>query len=87
MKSVDPRLDAAARRLRLALDLFETGEELMRQQLRQEHPALTTAGFLDALAGSTPHEGHDPPVLRRLRGALRGVSVADYRAHVKRKHR
>ncbi|PYM59884.1 MAG: hypothetical protein DMD79_16835 [Candidatus Rokuibacteriota bacterium] len=43
MKSVDPRLDAAARRLRLALDLFETGEALMRQRLRQEHPALTEA--------------------------------------------
>ena len=43
--------------------------------------------FLDALAGSTPRQGHYPPVLRRLRGALRGVSVADYRAHVKRKHR
>ena len=42
--------------------------------------------FLDALAGSTPREGHDPPVLRRLRSALRGVSVADYRVHVKRKH-
>jgi Rv0078B-related antitoxin len=40
---VDPGLDAAARRLRLALDLFEAGEELMRQQLRRKHPALTTA--------------------------------------------
>jgi len=43
MQGVEPRLDAAARRLRLALDLFETGEELMRQQLRQKHPALTPA--------------------------------------------
>jgi hypothetical protein len=43
MKSVDARLEAAARRLRLALDLFEAGEELMRQQLRRKHPALAQA--------------------------------------------
>src|SRR5438128_2280828 len=28
--------------------------------------------FLDALAGSTSREGHDPPVLRRLRGRAAG---------------
>jgi len=32
----DPR-EAAARRLRLALDMFATGEGLMRQRLRREH--------------------------------------------------
>jgi hypothetical protein len=31
-------LEAAARRLRLALDLFRTGEEMMRRKLRREHP-------------------------------------------------
>jgi Rv0078B-related antitoxin len=39
---VDGRLEAAARRLRLALDLFRTGEELMRQRLRREYPALSS---------------------------------------------
>ena len=33
--------EAAARRLQLALDLFRTGEELMRQRLRREHPDLS----------------------------------------------
>jgi hypothetical protein len=31
-------LTAAAARLRLALDLFEAGEAMMRQRLRREHP-------------------------------------------------
>jgi Rv0078B-related antitoxin len=30
----------AARRLRLALDLFAAGEDLMRQRLRRQYPAL-----------------------------------------------
>lgn len=41
MDGVDADLEAAARRLRLALDLFVTGEELMRQKLRREHPELS----------------------------------------------
>jgi hypothetical protein len=31
----------AARRLRLALDLFETGVAIMEQNLRREHPQAT----------------------------------------------
>ena len=38
---VEADLEAAARRLRLALDLFRTGEEMMRQRLRREHPELS----------------------------------------------
>jgi hypothetical protein len=34
------RLETAARRFRLALDLFATGEALMRQRLRREYPDL-----------------------------------------------
>ena len=33
----------AAERLRLALDMFATGEALMRQKLRREHPDATDA--------------------------------------------
>ena len=33
--------DVAARRFRLALDLFATGEGLMRQRLRRLHPEWT----------------------------------------------
>jgi Rv0078B-related antitoxin len=32
--------DRAAARLRTALDLFETGVEMMRQKLRRDHPGL-----------------------------------------------
>jgi hypothetical protein len=32
----------AAERLRLALDMFGLGEDLMRQKLRREHPEATT---------------------------------------------
>ena len=34
-------LDVSALRIRLALDLFATGEALMRQQLRRRHPEWT----------------------------------------------
>jgi hypothetical protein len=33
--------DEAVGRLRLALDLFAAGEEMMRQRLRHEHPELS----------------------------------------------
>jgi hypothetical protein len=33
--------EKAAARLRMALDLFETGVEIMRQKLRRDHPDLT----------------------------------------------
>jgi len=32
--------DKAAARLRMALELFETGVEMMRQKLRRDHPGL-----------------------------------------------
>lgn len=35
--------DAAAMRFRLALDLFATGEALMRQRIRRLHPDWTEA--------------------------------------------
>jgi hypothetical protein len=34
-------LDVSAQRIRLALDLFATGEALMRQQLKRRHPEWT----------------------------------------------
>jgi hypothetical protein len=40
---VSADLEAAARRLRLALDMFRTGEAMMRQRLRREHPDLSPA--------------------------------------------
>lgn len=40
---VSADLEAAARRLRLALDLFQAGEEMMRQTLRRQHPELSAA--------------------------------------------
>jgi Rv0078B-related antitoxin len=41
MADVSTDLEAAARRLRLALDLFQAGEEMMRQTLRRQHPELS----------------------------------------------
>jgi hypothetical protein len=37
---VDGRLAGAAHRLRIALELFQAGEEMMRQTLRRRHPDL-----------------------------------------------
>lgn len=45
MRSADQR---AAERLRLALDLFTTGEAMMRETLRRRHPRASEAE-LDAL--------------------------------------
>lgn len=41
MEHVSNDLEAAARRLQLAFDLFRTGEDMMRQKLRREHPDLS----------------------------------------------
>jgi hypothetical protein len=38
MNGVEARLESAARKLKLALDMFSAGEELMRQRLRREYP-------------------------------------------------
>lgn len=48
--SADPAL-----RLRLALDLFDTGEAMMRQRVRNLHPDWTPAQIDDAL-GRWLHE-------------------------------
>jgi hypothetical protein len=39
-ESVSTAREKAAARLRMALDLFETGVEMMRQKLRRDHPDL-----------------------------------------------
>jgi hypothetical protein len=39
--SSDTSNEAAAARLRVALELFETGVEMKRQKLRRDHPDLT----------------------------------------------
>jgi len=40
---MDDELAAAAARLRLALELFEAGEGLVRARLRREHPLANDA--------------------------------------------
>lgn len=35
--------EAMGRRLRLALDMYEVGEQMQRQRLRRQHPDLTDA--------------------------------------------
>jgi len=47
-------------------------------------------GFLDLLArnsGEMPAGDGEAPVLRRLRGSLKGARPAEYRAHLARKYR
>jgi hypothetical protein len=44
--------------------------------------------YLDLLSGRPPQSANqDPPVLRMLRGAARGVKTEDYRRHVLQKYR
>jgi hypothetical protein len=45
--------------------------------------------FLDLLATEVDKasEPTEPPILRRLRGSLKGVSVGDYRRRLERKYR
>jgi len=42
--------------------------------------------YLD-LVSRSPKAAGDPPVLRRLRGSLKGGSVNDYRRYLREKHR
>ena len=44
----DTRIEAAAR-LRAAVEMFETGVEMMRQNLRRNHPVLTDREIEDRL--------------------------------------
>jgi hypothetical protein len=64
-------LGASAQRIRLALDLFATGEALMRQQLRRRHPEWTEAelrrGLLEWLRDRPGAESGDAgPAPNRL---------------------
>jgi hypothetical protein len=42
--------DVLAERLRVALDLYEAGEQLMRQNLRRRHPDASEAEIAERLA-------------------------------------
>lgn len=50
MKAVATDLQAAARRLRLALDLYETGVAMMKQKFRREHPDFSDSEIEARLA-------------------------------------
>jgi hypothetical protein len=39
------------------------------------------------LVSRAPGADDDPPVLRRLRGSLKGASVGDYRRYLREKYR
>ena len=49
MWGMDLDLDRAAERLRVAFDLYQLGEDLMRQQLRRRHPGASAAELEDML--------------------------------------
>ena len=44
-------------------------------------------GYLDLVVAPAPTAEEDPPVLRMLRGAAKGVSSEEYRRHLQRKYR
>lgn len=59
----------AIARLRLALDLFRTGEDLMRQKLRRQHPAASEQEIEARLAAWLQERpGADAGDLAVLRG-------------------
>jgi hypothetical protein len=47
--------EAAARRLRLSLEMFEAGVAMMRQNLRRRHPDLDDAGIERLLSAWLQH--------------------------------
>ena len=69
--SMDPAIVRRAKR-------FASGHGTSVSQL--------VARFLDVLAHPI-EETPAPPVLRRLRGSLKGARVADYRDHLAEKYR
>jgi hypothetical protein len=44
-------------------------------------------GYLDLVVAPAPAAEEDPPVLRMLRGAAKGVSSEEYGRHLQRKYR
>jgi hypothetical protein len=71
-----PQDEAAAVRLRLALDLFATGEGLARQRMRRLHPEWTAGeideqigAWLRERAGAEKGDGEGRPVAWTSRGA------------------
>jgi hypothetical protein len=44
-------------------------------------------GYLDLVVTPAPATEEDPPVLRMLRGAAKGVSSEEYGRHLQRKYR
>lgn len=64
-----PELDLAAAKLRLALDLFDSGEAIMRQNLRRAHPNETAAQIesrLETWIHSRPQAPHGDGVGRPI---------------------
>jgi hypothetical protein len=69
MAPADGARDRAAARLRIALEMFETGVEMMRQNLRRAHPTLTDAeidGRLAAWLSERPGAEFGDAVGRRV---------------------
>ena len=67
--SSDTSNEAAAARLRVALELFETGVEMKRQKLRRDHPNLTgdeTGARVAAWLRERPGAGFGDAVGRRV---------------------
>src|SRR5688572_30324158 len=68
-------------------------DEVIRRAKRYAAERATSVSrlveqYLDLLSGRPRRAANqDPPILRMLRGAARGVKVEDYRRHVLKKYR
>lgn len=66
--------ETPAARLRIALDMFEVGAQLMRGRLRREHPEWTTAQLDEAFRAwlhdrpGAPYGDHPGPPSDRVLG-------------------
>jgi hypothetical protein len=77
-------------KLTLSVDARVVSRAKRYARLRRTSVSRLVEAYLDLL-GRMPAPSRDtapriPPVLSRLRGSLRGVSITDYRRHLERKH-
>jgi hypothetical protein len=74
------------RKLTLSVDsdVIERAKRFARKRGTSVSQMVET--FLE-LASRPAEKADDPPVLRRLRGSLKGVDAASYRRHLREKYR
>jgi len=74
------------RRLTLSVDsaVIERAKRMAKE--RGTTISRLVEAYLDRVS-PVPKTAREPPVLRRLRGSLKGVRTEDYRRHLRQKYR